>query len=149
MIELRTFSYKEQLPHLQELFVEHWEEIASDKQSRQLNPANEYFIALEEVNHLLCVGVFDGDKIVGYSVNVLAPDTHDCTKLLCMNDALYLSPNYRQGTRGIRLIKETEKQAKNRGIYGVLWHAKPNTSLDLLLDKMNYNVKDLLYIKEV
>ena len=56
---------------------------------------------------------------------------------------------YRKGSIGIKLIKETEKQAKKLNCYGVVWHAKPNSSLDKLLEKLDYNIKDFLYLKEV
>lgn len=143
------FNFFEHLDELKVLFTPHWEEIASNKHSRTLNVDYEYYKQLDDLGALLCIGAFKDNAIVGYSINAIVKDAHDCTKIICNNDALYVKPEFRTGSIGIKLIKETEKLAKERNCYGVIWHAKPGSPLDHLLEKIGYYVKDLLYMKEV
>ena len=146
---IKVISFKENIKEMRELFKPHWEEIATNKQSRNLNVNEDLFFLLEETKKLLTIGAFIDNKLIGYSVNIITPDTHDKTKIFCNNDALYVSKEYRKGNIGIKLIKKTETIASTMGLYGVLWHAKPNSSLDKLLEKLNYSIKDFLYMKEV
>ena len=141
-------SFKLNLSKMQNLFKEHWEEVASNKSTRSLNVNEDLFILMEEQNLLLTLGVFDENNLIGYSVNILSPDLHDKSKFFYANDAIYISPKYRNGSLGIKLIKEVEKYAKLTGAYGILCHAKPTTKLDDLLPRLGYTVKDILYLKE-
>lgn len=146
---IKPFSFKEYLPRLKELFVDHWEEIASNKETRNLNVAEDLFISLEQQGSLLSLGAFVDEKLIGYSINIFNIDPHDKEKILCINDALYVVPLFRNGSTGIKLIKETEKVAKESGAYATIWHAKPDSSLNKLLIKLDYKIKDFLYMKEV
>ena len=87
-MEIKEFSFKNCLPQLRELFKTHWEEVASNKHSRNLNIDEDMFILLEENKILLSIGAFNEDILIGYSINIISKDTHYCTKILCGNDAL-------------------------------------------------------------
>jgi GNAT superfamily N-acetyltransferase len=65
------------------------------------------------------------------------------------NDVLYVHPDYRKSRLGLSLIKATESLAKSKGAQVVLWHAKPNTSLDTLMPRLGYGVQDIIYLKEI
>lgn len=146
---IKEISFKEYVSSMRDLFKDHWEEIASNKGKRNLHINENLFITIEEMGQLLTLGVFIENKLVGYSVNFLTIDTHDCTKKLCCNDAIYIDKKYRKGSLGLKLIKEVEKKAKERGCYATICHSKPNTSLDKLLERIDYTIKDFLYMKEL
>ena len=134
---------------MQKLFEDHWDEVASHKEIRSLNIHLEAYKQLNDLNLLICIGAFEDDVIVGYSVNFLAVDLHDCTKVISQNDAIYVDPKYRKGSVGIKLIKAIEKESADRGATFVNWHAKVNTPLDHVLEKLGYGVKEIIYAKEV
>ena len=45
----------------------------------------------------------------------------------------------------MRLIKETERMAKERGVQLMLWHAKPNTALEKMMPRLGYGVQDIIF----
>lgn len=63
------------------------------------------------------------------------------------NDLLFVAEEHRKTRVGLDLIRETEKQAFARGAEMMLWHAKENTSLSILMPKLGYSVQDIIYSK--
>jgi predicted GNAT superfamily acetyltransferase len=93
------------------------------------------------------LGAFDGDEIVGYSVNIMAHNLHYSDLIMCQSDVLYVREDKRQGPAGLKLMRETERLAKERGAQMMLWHAKPATNLDQILPRMGYRVQDVVYTR--
>lgn len=133
------FDYKETAI---ELLNEHYEELATNKDLMKLDPD---WVAYS-VCDLLSIGLFDGDKLVGYSVNIMQRNLHYKSLFMCQNDLLFVSKPYRNSI-GLRLISETEQCAKDLDCHLMLWHAKQNTSLDLIMRRKKYKVQDIIYSK--
>jgi GNAT superfamily N-acetyltransferase len=146
---IKQISLREHSSKIQELSISHWEEVATNKHSRKLNLDVEAFFLLEDKGFLISLGAFIDNSLIGYSISAFVPDMHDRSKLLCINDAIFILEDYRNGSIGIKLIKETETLAKARGAYALIWHAKVGTALDKLLPKLSYEVKDILHMKEL
>jgi hypothetical protein len=146
---IEKFLFSDKVEEIRELAKPHWEEVASMKGKRNLDIDEDFFLKTEQNGQLLCLGLFIEGKLIGYSVNILARDTHDKSKLICNNDALFILKEHRNGRGGVLVIKETEKEAKALGAFAVIWHAKPNSPLDKLLERMEYGIKDFLYMKEI
>lgn len=71
--------------------------------------------AMENAGVLLGLAAYDGDKLVGYSVNIIGPDVSRCGKIVCSNHTLFVRADYRKSGLGLRIIKATEEAAKARG----------------------------------
>ena len=84
------------------------------------------------------------DELIGYSVNVVTRNLHYDLRV-CQNDVLYLTPEHRLGPLGLRLIRDTERHAREAGAKIMLWHAKQGTSLDGLLPRIDYQVQEIMY----
>ncbi len=149
MFEFKEISFLRTHKEMQPLFEEHWEETAFNKGVRKLNVAVDLFIELEKRGLFLAVGVYKDGLLVGYTLSIKTIDTHDCTRTIMGNDAVFISRPYREGYVGIKLIKVTEELAKQRGANTYVWHVKPNTALDKLMQLKNYTVADILYKKEL
>ncbi len=145
---IREISIHEVLEN-EKLQKEHWDEIARNKHIMILNPDNERYGKLEDAGLLLSLGAFDNESLVGYSINFITTNLHYKELTYLDNDVLFLSKKYRVGRNGIRLIKETEKKAKEHGARMCLWHAKKNTTLEKILPKMGYNIQDIIFSKEL
>lgn len=89
-----------------------------------------------------------GPTIVGYSGNFLLPHIHYRRLTVAINDVLFVAKGQR-GTLGLRLMAATEEVARQRGARMVSWHAKPETTLDVLLARRGYRVQDVVYTKEL
>jgi predicted GNAT superfamily acetyltransferase len=146
---IKNISIKEYSKDILELGKEHWEEVGTKKGTRSLNIDVNYFQTLEDSGILLSLGAFHDDILIGYSINFITRDTHDCTKLICINDVIFIQKNYRDTGFGLKLIRQTEKEAKKLNCTFVKWHVKPNTNLDMVLEKMKYDLVEFIYMREL
>jgi predicted GNAT superfamily acetyltransferase len=149
MYEIRSATAEEMLAHAGELFAEHWDEIALNKRVMVLKPDAERYLATEQNGMLLALAAYQGDEIVGYSVNFIMPHMHYADLVIASNDLLFVSAAHRTSRLGLQLIRETERVAKERGAALMLWHAKENTALSTLMQHRRYKVQDIIYSKEL
>jgi len=128
-----------------ELLIEHREELATDKARMVLKPDHEKYLAMDCAGLLLIIGAYRGKRLIGYSVSIVTNNLHYADLMMCQNDVLFLTKSERKGSAGLRLIRETQKQAKARGADIALWHAKPETNLDALMPRMGGSVQDVIW----
>jgi len=145
MTEIRLSNVDEMLANASELFSEHWEEIALNKQVMILKPDEQKYRAAEENGMLLILAAFEGDKVVGYSVNIVTNHLHYADLITCSNDLLFVTEGKRNGRLGLQLIRATEKMAKERGARLMLWHAKQGTPLEKMMPRLGYGVQDIIF----
>lgn len=131
------------------LLTAHWQELAKHKDLMVLNPDIDRYIALEQSGCLFSLIAYDGDKIVGYSVNVISRHLHYADMGYAQNDVLYIAESHRKGATGLRLIQETENVAKLKGAQLMLWHAKQGSVLERLMTHKGYAVQDIVFGKEL
>lgn len=142
-------------PDAIDLFSEHWDEIAKNKRVMRLAPNWKKYYALEEQGMTLILGMYAVQRgpycevLIGYSVNFITEHMHYKDLKICQNDLLFMQENWRSGRHGLRLILATEAAAKEREAQLMLWHAKPETTLDAILPRMRYQTQDIIYSKEL
>lgn len=134
---------------LPDLLNEHWEEVALNKQLMVLKPDVEKYKILDKMGMLMALCAYVGDTIVGYSVSIITPHLHYSDLLICQNDVIFVSKEYRNTPLGIRLIKKTEECAREKGVHMMLWHAKENSQFSTILYKKGYGVQDIIYSKKL
>lgn len=149
MTEIRTSTVSEMLANAGELFEEHWDEIALNKQVMVLKPDEDRYRAMEQAGSLLILAAWEGETLVGYSVNFIVNHLHYADLRLCSNDLLFITRSKRAGRLGLKLIRETEKRAAEMGARLMLWHAKQDTALAVMMPKMGYGVQDIIFSKEI
>lgn len=131
----------------EELFKEHWEEVAKNKKLMILKPDYEKYKMLESCGIMKTIVAYDGDVVVGYSVNFIQPHLHYSDVVSCFNDIVFLSKEKRNSPLGLKLIRETERAAKRWGAHMMLWHVKEGTSIDKILPRIGYGIQDIVYSK--
>lgn len=140
----------DKIDRMQELLVQHWDEVAKNKQVMKLKPEREKYAHLDQNGGLVCLWAIDTDgEIVGYSVNFIGPHIHYADLIICNNDVLFLREDLRPSSIGLRLLKETEHVAKSKGAKLMLWHAKENTPLAKIMPRMGYGVQDIIFSKQL
>lgn len=132
------------LEHALVLLQEHRDELATDKARMVLKPDADTYQALDQTGSLMTIAAYRDDELIGYSANLVSRNLHYSDLMQCQNDVLFITKAERKGSTGLRLIAETEKRAKERGAQIMLWHAKPDTNLDKLLQK-RAAVQDIIY----
>ena len=114
-----------------------------------LKPDTPRYLAMEKANMLLILAAYEHGQMVGYSLNIVGNHLHYADLVYAHNDLLFLHKDYRNTPIGLKLIRQTEKAAKERGARLMLWHAKEGTSLDKIMPRLKYNVQDIMYSKEL
>ena len=147
MIELREIRLFEHLEFMESMFVDHWLALGSFPDLAPLKPDFGTIMALEDGGKLVCLGAFDGDELVGYSVNVMTNWLHSVDVLMCQNMVMWLDVGYRVGMNGVRLIRETERLARSKGCGVFLCGAKSDTVMFELLPKLKYEVHETVYAR--
>ncbi len=146
---IRVGKFSDHYLDIENVFKEHWDESARNKSLMILKPDYESYLSLEQMGKLLAVYAYCGDQVVGYSYNFINRHIHYSDLLVSHNDVLFILPDHRNGSVGLKLIKETEKQSKLLGAKLMLWHAKENTSLSKILPRMKCNVQEIIFSKEL
>lgn len=131
------------------LLQAHRDELATAKHLMEVAPNLAAYRALEQCGALLALVAYRGNEIVGYSINFIGPHMHYSNLRYAHNDALYVKAGHRGGRLGLRLMRETERLAKEQGAAMMMWHAKPGTALEKLLPRMGYAVQDIVFSKEI
>ena len=130
------------------LLVQHRDELTTNKELMVLAPDWPRYKAMEDAGMLVTLFVYFNDEIVGYSCNIVGANLHYAGLRYAHNDVLYTAPEHR-GRVGMRLIHETERVVAEEGAKLMLWHAKPDTALDVILPRLGYRLQDKMYTKEL
>lgn len=146
---IRPTTYAEVTAKALHLLTEHWEEVALNKGIMVLKPDEGRYLHLEATGNFFALAAFDGDDLVGYSGNFIGPHMHYADLTYCNNDVLFVAKQHRKSPLGLRLIRETEREAQRRGARMVLWHGKADTPLVNILPKMGYATQDIIYSREL
>ena len=142
-------SYDEGLAEVGQLLQEHWQEVARHKDIMVLKPDTPRYKVMEKANMLLILAAYQDGMMIGYSLNIIGNHLHYADLLYAHNDLLFLHKEHRNSPVGLKLIRQTEKAAKERGARMMLWHAKEGTSLDKIMPRLKYSVQDIMYSKEL
>jgi hypothetical protein len=87
---------------------------------------------------LFALGAWEDNTLIGYSVFFLSNHMHYQDIKMALNDVLFIAKEKRKGSTGLRLIKESERLLKEKGVKKVLWHCKYGTVAGKLLLKLGY-----------
>lgn len=129
------------------LLQRHYEEIGKFKDIWEVDPELEAYQVMEAKGRLLALVAFLDNEVVGYSITFLAFNLHYKGTMIAQNDLLYVVPERRGSSLGLRLMRETITHAKQRGAKLMQWHSKLDTSLNTLLPKLGYEVLDVIWAK--
>jgi len=129
------------------LFEDHWQEVAKNKKVMVLKPDYDKYRFLEERGIMRTLVAYEDDVVIGYSVNFIQPHLHYSDLISCYNDIVFLSKEKRNSPVGLKLLRATEKAAKEWGADMMLWHVKEGTSIDSILPRLGYGVQDIVYSK--
>ena len=87
--------------------------------------------------------------LAGYCAVTVVPHPHNPAVLVAGNDALFVAPAYRNGLTAVRLMQESEAEAKRRGASRFTWHCRAGTPLIATLERRGYKLADQLVMKEI
>ena len=118
------------------LFARHADEqVHSDL---PLDIDHDRYLLADDLGILRVFTVRDETRLIGYACFCVQFSLRHKTSLQATEDSLYLAPEYRKGTTGVRFIKFIENVLSLEGVQLIRQHAHPDTTLDALLPKMGY-----------
>lgn len=126
------------------IFEAHYDEIAHHKDI-PLEPDTLYYDTMEKTGHLRVFCVRKEGKLVGYEVVTVGMNPHYSNSKQAKQDILFLNKDLRGGTNGFRFIKWCDEQLKNEGVQVVYHHVKKAHNFGPVLQRMGYELVDLIY----
>lgn len=132
----------------QPLLERHHAEIGNYRDCIPLSPNYAKYAALEAAGQILVVTARANDVLVGYADFIVDTGLHYSTVLWPENDILWVAPEYRGRTVGVRLIATAEKFLKDRGAVVLHFRSKTNhPALGRLLVRLGYRPVETVYAK--
>jgi len=88
------------------------------------------------------------DKPIGYAIFYLHTHPH-FQKLVACQDVMYIHPEYRKGSIGIKFIKYIEESMKGLGAEGIFQTSSAKKDLSKLFGRLGYEPVETVYFKEI
>lgn len=135
-------TFDEMMP----LLIEHWKEVAH-YQDIELEPDIENYIRLEEAGMIKVFTCRLDKLLIGYSVYFVRPNMHYRNSLQAVQDILFISKEHRGNGR--EFIKWCDEKLKLDGVQAVYHHVKAKHNWGPMLERMGYELVDLIYAKRL
>ena len=147
VVNCQSESWENAQPEIAKLCIRHWEEIALNKDLIPLNPDWKHYEELSNAGMLEVTTARTEKSLIGYQIYIVGPHLHYKSSITAISDVLYLAPEYRRGTTGIRLMKTAEKRLRERGVQRVVQNVKLHNDWGKILERMGYDPFECLYAK--
>ena len=131
------------------LMADHWAEATDGKQGLDIDWVR--YQVLEDAGLLVVLSAWDLEEIVGYVVTVAVNRIHAKSAGALTIEAIYVVGEYRKSGLAMRLLHETEAEARERwGEAQVVISAPVGGQLDRLMRGLkNYHHRETVYMREV
>lgn len=146
MITFHSEDWETYFRDCQELWREHYEEIAVDKRM-EMKPNVPVYEALEAAGELDILTARCEGRMVGYVLSLVRPHLHYANTLCGFEDAYFLSKPYRRGMAGVRMIKAWDARMRARGCWKWFIMCKPFLDLAPVLTRLGFGLSDYVYAK--
>jgi GNAT superfamily N-acetyltransferase len=144
MVRTQILNPAEWIPSIGELLADNWAETGFDF---DFNPDVAAYRRMYEAGMLFAVAAFDDEKLIGYCTVTVIPHPHNPSVIVAANDALFVTPEYRNGVAAGRLILVAQNEAKRRGAVKFSWHCRYGTPLAEMLISHGYSPVDVVVMK--
>ena len=96
----------------EDLFLDNFQEASSYNGELDLDVNFEFYQRYDDLGLVKFIGAFDGNGLVGYSILLEVPFIAHKHTTLAQCQVIYLKPEYRKGSNGVRFIKFVENVAR-------------------------------------
>jgi len=152
MITYHTEKWRDALPEMEPLLIEHWREIALGHDKVPLDVARERYQELCDEGTLHVVTVRDDGLLVGYHVAIVSGHLHYLSTLHGITDVYFLRPQYRKGRTGIHLFQRVEAQLGALGVKKLVTAVKLHTAngqSGRLFEYLGYDPAETVFTKYI
>lgn len=135
MLTAQVELLKDMLPEIKGLLPKHWDELALNKDKVPLKPDYARYIALEELGIMCTVVLRENGVAIGYVIGLISPHLHYMSCLTYIMDILFVAPDKRQATGGMKLMAALLKELKRRGVQRAVFNTKVHHNISSLFIK--------------
>lgn len=128
--------------------AKHLFDLHKDEVSLIDRPLDPDLLMILSTDNIACYIENDDKDIIGYSFYIMFRHLHYNMKV-AQQDILYLHPDYRKGTTGIKLIKYSEKILKECGVEYITHSTKRNRDASKLFEYLGYKESDIIFCKDI
>ena len=129
------------------LLIEHWEQIALEKDTIPLAPVWDGYRDLEAADALRIITAREDGELVGYAIYIIGPSLHYADQRFADADVFWLAPEHRKGMAGMRLFRHAEKVLKEAGVTRVFNKVKLHFDVGKVFERMGYKAVERVYAK--
>lgn len=149
-IQLQQETFGNVLDEIRPLLVRHWREISAYPDI-PLNVDEEKYETIESIGNLRIYTVRLEGKLIGYAVFFLGHHIHYSGSFQATEDVVYVDPDFRLGSIGVRLLQFSDSKLKEEGVQVVHHHVKlGHPVLGLILQKkLGYVPVETIYSKRL
>jgi hypothetical protein len=134
-------------PKITRYLEDHWNEVGSIKDHRP-DVDEDVYRQLQNEGKLLCCVAWDGDDIVGFSVDFIQYHLHYKTVKVAVCDSHYIAPAYRaKCARG--LTKFIEKVEREMGVVSRITRTKNTNKAGDFFKAMGYVEAEIAWMKRL
>lgn len=149
MITFQRETFSNVYQDIQPLWEQHYQEIALDKDTIELNPHVEGYKEIDDLGGLIIFTIRDDNRLIGYSFFILQYSFHYKQLICAVNDLFYLLPEYRGRWLGTKFLKESEALLKKMGVHQVQMRTKTYANFGKILERAGYKEIEIAYRKNI
>lgn len=144
---IRAERFRDILPELHQLHVEHWQETEKHRHGLKMNPNYDALIAKERAGELIQFTLRDSDgQLVGNLRMFLNVSLHTQTRY-ASEDTLFIKPQYRGGFVVIAMLRFVENSLRAIGIREMRANSKVINKADVLMKRMGCTPVAIEFVK--
>ena len=132
---------------IEPLLMEHWNEIASNKDIIKLNPDWREYARLDELNALRIYTARKDGELMGYFVIMVSRSLHYKDHLFANNDIVFLTKPARKGLTGLKLVKFAMESLKAEGITKLHINTKTHQPFDPIMERLGFEEIETVFSK--
>jgi hypothetical protein len=144
---IQVERFRDILPEMHELHVEHWKETERHRHGLALNPNYDAVIASEKAGKLIQFTMrHKNGELAGNLRMYLVTSIHTQTRY-ASEDTLYIKPEHRGGFAVMAILKFAQDSLQSIGIHEIRANSKLVNRADVLMRRMGYNPVAIEFVK--
>lgn len=121
------------------LWPGHYAELCQDKVRMPMGPAVDWYKSCDRAGILQIIAGRDASGLLaGYQISVIRTHAHYSSVLCAFEDTFWLDPLYRKGLEGVRLIKESLRFMRERGVQRVFFMSIESYPTDRIFQYLGF-----------
>jgi hypothetical protein len=146
MVSFQEERFKDWHKDAQELFPQHYEELAMNQDVMKMELSIPKYEQAEIDGVLHIATARDEGQIVGYFISAIMPHLHYASVLCASTDMYYIKPEYRKRC-GAALFKFVELCWKAKGVKKAYVSCKAHLDKQDFLEGLGYTFSDKMFIR--